>query len=142
MTKKDDSGVGDFEDVVSSVPHASGFRLLLAIATQHNMHTDHVDISQTFTQGELIQGDGQNVKVYISDPPDYPEDPAYWYLLSRKRPLYGMSSTDRAWFTTMSEFLKTEGFSKVSYEEIMWQVTQNGHNIVLVTQNGHNIVLV
>ncbi len=129
MTKKDDSGVGDFEDAFSSVPHASGLRLLLAIATQHNMHTDHVDISQAFTQGELLQGDGQNGKVYISAPPGYPEDPAYCYLL--KRPLYGMPSAARAWFTTMSEFLKTEGCSKVGYEESMWQVTQNGHNIVL-----------
>jgi hypothetical protein len=42
-----------------------------------------------------------------------------------------MPSADRAWFTTMSEFLKTEGCSKVGYEESMWQVTQNGHNIVL-----------
>ncbi len=129
MTKKDDSGVGDFEDAFSSVPHASGLRLLLAIATQHNMHTDHVDISQAFTQGELLQGDGQNGKVYISAPPGYREDPDYCYLL--KRPLYGMPSAARAWFTTMSEFLKSEGCSKVGYEGSMWQVTQNGHNIVL-----------
>jgi hypothetical protein len=38
----------------------------------------------------------------------------------------------RAWFTTMSEFLKTEGWPKVGYEENMCQVTQNGHNMVLV----------
>ena len=30
----------------------------------------------------------------------------------------------------MREFLKTEGCSKVGYEGKMWQVTQNGHNIV------------
>ena len=60
MTKKDESGTGDFEDAFSSVLHASGLRLLLVITTQHNMHTDHVDISQAFTQGELLDGDGQN----------------------------------------------------------------------------------
>ena len=49
MTKKDESGIGDSEDDFSSVPHANGLRLLLAIDTQHNMHTDHVDISQSFT---------------------------------------------------------------------------------------------
>ena len=42
-----------------------------------------------------------------------------------------MPSAVRAGFTTMSEFLKTEGCSKVGYEESMCQVTQNGHNIVL-----------
>jgi hypothetical protein len=83
MTKKDDSGVGDFEDAFNSVTHANGLRLLLVIDSEHNMHTDHVDISQAFTQGELLQGDGQNGQVYISDPPGYPEDPAYCYLLKR-----------------------------------------------------------
>jgi hypothetical protein len=129
MTKKDESGIGDFEDGFSSVPHASGLRFLLAITTKHNMHTDHVDISQAFTQGELLDGDVQNGKVYICAPPGYPEDPAYCYLL--KRSLCGMPSAARVWFTTMSEFLKTEGCSKVGYEVSMWQVTQNGHNIVL-----------
>jgi hypothetical protein len=33
----------------------------------------------------------------------------------------------------MSEFLKNEGCSKVGYEESMWQVTQNGYNIVLAS---------
>jgi hypothetical protein len=68
----------------------------------------------------LLDGDGQNGKVYISAPPGYPEDPAYCYLL--KRPLYGMSSAARAWFTTMSEFLQSEGCSKVGYEESMWRI--------------------
>jgi hypothetical protein len=39
------------------------------------MFTDHVDISQVFLQGDLLTGDGHNDKVYISDPPGYPEDP-------------------------------------------------------------------
>jgi hypothetical protein len=37
MKKKDPSGSGDFDDSFSSVPHASGLRLMLALATQHNM---------------------------------------------------------------------------------------------------------
>jgi hypothetical protein len=131
MKKKDESVIGDFEDAFNSVPHASGLRLLLVIDTQHNMHTDHMDISQAVTQGELFDGDGQNGNVYISAPSGYPEDPDYCYLLNR--PLYGIPSADHDWFTTMSEFFKTEGCSKVVYEESMCQVTQNGHNIVLVS---------
>jgi hypothetical protein len=69
MTKKDESGIGDFEDAFRSIPHASGLRLLLAIVAQRNTHTDHVDISQAFTQGEILDGDGQNGKVYIQEPP-------------------------------------------------------------------------
>jgi hypothetical protein len=53
---------------------------------------------EAFTQGELLDGDGRNAKVYISAPPGFPEDPDYCYLL--KRPLYGMPCAARASFTT------------------------------------------
>jgi len=69
MHRKDDQGRGDFEDAFSPVPHASGFRMILALATQNNMHCDHVDISQAFVQGDLHPGDGHNGKVYIFAPP-------------------------------------------------------------------------
>ena len=65
MRRKDDTGVGDFEDAFSPVPHASGFRTILSLATQHHMLCDHVDISQAFVQGDLLPGDGHNGKVYI-----------------------------------------------------------------------------
>ena len=94
VLKQDASGSGDFEDSFSSVSHANGLRLLRALATQHNMFTDHVDraISQVFVQVDLLPGDGHNGKVYI-DPPGYPEDPDICYLL--RKPLYGMSSAAR-----------------------------------------------
>jgi len=79
MRRKDDTGLGDFEDAFSPVPHASGFRTILALATQHHMLCDHVDISQAFVQGDLLPGDGHNGKVYISPPPGYTEDDGYVY---------------------------------------------------------------
>ena len=42
-----------------------------------------------------------------------------------------MPSAARAWFQTMSAFLKQEGCSKVGYEESMWKTTVNGHDILL-----------
>jgi hypothetical protein len=131
MKKKDASGSGDFEDSFSSVPHASGLCLMLALTTQHNMFTDHVDISQAFVQGDLLTGDDHNDKVYISAPPGYPEDPAICYLL--QKPLYGMPSAARVWHQTMSAFLHTQGCTKVGDEESMWMTTSNGHQILLAT---------
>ncbi len=66
MHQKDEQGRGDFEDAFSPVPHASGFRMILALATQNNMHCDHVDISQAFAQGDLLPGDGYNMGRFIS----------------------------------------------------------------------------
>ena len=45
-------GVGDYDDAFSLVPAASSFRTILSLATQLDMFTDHVDISQAFVQGE------------------------------------------------------------------------------------------
>ena len=65
MRRKGEDGVGDYNDPFSPVPAASGFRTILSLATQQNMYTDHVDISQAFIQGELLPGDGHNGKVCI-----------------------------------------------------------------------------
>ena len=54
------------------------------------MYTDHVDISQAFTQGDLQPGDGYMGNLYISAPPGFPEDPEYCYRLLK--PLYDMPS--------------------------------------------------
>ena len=133
MMKTDVTGSGGFEDSFSSVPHASDLRIMLALATQHNMFMDHIDISQACCQRDLMPGDAHNGKVYISAPPGYPEDPDICYLL--RKPLYGMPSAARAWRTTMSGFLlsgflKSQGCSKVGYEESMWMAVSDGHKIL------------
>ena len=129
MHRKDANGIGDFDDAFSPVPHASGFRTILSLATQHNMFCDHVDISQAFCQGELLPGDGQNGKVYISAPPGFDEDPDYVYQL--RKPLYGMPSAARAWHTTMSAYLKRSGCKTVGFERSMWTLNVDGHQILI-----------
>jgi len=94
MRRKGEDGVCDYDDAFSPVPAASGFRTILNLATQQNMFTDHVNISQAFVQGKLLPGDGHNGKVYISSPPGYGEDPLYVYRLLK--PLYSMPSATRA----------------------------------------------
>jgi len=44
----------DYEHSYSPVPHASGFRTMLALATAEEMLIDHVDISQAFLQGDML----------------------------------------------------------------------------------------
>jgi hypothetical protein len=141
MHRKDEQGRGDFEDAFSPVPHASGFRMILALATQNNMHCDHVDISQAFVQGDfLFPGDGYNGKVYISAPPGYDEDPNYVYQL--RRPLYGMPSAARAWHHTISAYLKSQGCKLVGFDRSMWTVVKEGHVILITVHIDDFIILV
>jgi len=129
MKRENAGGVGDYDDAFSLVPTASGFRTILSLATQLDMLTDHVDISQAFVQGEPFPGDGHNGNVYISAPPGYKEDHLNVYRLLKS--LYGMPSAARAWHTTMSAFLQREGCKTVGFEKSMWKVTIDGHRILL-----------
>jgi len=46
MKWQNTDGVGDYDNAFSPVPAASGFRTILRLATQLDMFTDYVDISQ------------------------------------------------------------------------------------------------
>jgi len=63
MKQENADGVGNYDDNFSPVPAASGFRTILSLATQLDMFTDHVDISQAFVQGELLPRDKHNCNV-------------------------------------------------------------------------------
>jgi len=65
MKRKGADGVDDDDDTFSPVPAASVFRTILSLATQLDMFTDHVNVSQAFVQGELVPEDGHNGNVYI-----------------------------------------------------------------------------
>jgi len=129
MRRKGEDGVGDYDDAFSPVPAASGFHTILSLATQQNMYTDHVDISQAFVQRELLPGDDHNGKLYIFSPPGYDEDPLHVSRLLK--PLYGILSAARAWHTTMSACLAKEGCATVVFEKSMWTVTIDGARILL-----------
>jgi len=107
MKRQNADNVGDYDDAFSPVSAAIGFRTILNLATQLNMFTDHVDMSQAFVQDEHLPGDSHNGNEYISFPPGYEEDPLNVYRLSsfKLKPQYGMPSAARAWHTTMSSFL-------------------------------------
>jgi len=101
----------DYEHSYSPVPHASGFRTILALATAKDMLIDHVDISQAFLQGDMLEEEGFEGDVFISPPPGYGEDAKYVYRLCA--PLYGACTSSRAWHKTMSAFMERQGFKTV-----------------------------
>jgi len=47
---------------------------MLALATAEDMLIDHVDISQAFLQGDMLEEEGSEGNIYISPPPGYGED--------------------------------------------------------------------
>ena len=91
---------------------------MLALATAEDMLIDHVDISQAFLQGDMLEEEGSEGNIYISPPPGYGEDAKYVYRLCA--PLYGVCTSSRAWHKTMSAFMERQGFKTDGFEESMW----------------------
>jgi len=103
---------------------------MLALATAEEKLIDHVDISQVFLQGDLLEEEGFEGDVFISPPPGYGEDAKFVYRLCA--PLLGACTSSWAWHTTMSAFMERQGFKTVGFEKSMWcHHDSNGDKIMV-----------
>jgi hypothetical protein len=126
MLMKDATDSGDFEDSFSSVPHASGLHVMLALATQHNRFMDHVDITQAFGQDHLLPGTVKCISLcHLVIPRTLTS--AIFYA-NRYTVCLLLQELDTK---TMSGFLKSQGCSKVGYEESMWMTVSDGHKLLI-----------
>jgi len=133
MKRKNADGVGDYDDYFTPYQLQAVFRPSSdwphLVTTWHV--TDHVDISQAFTQGELLPDDGQWQCVLIC--------PTWLWGRSSHRvsPCKTLirnaisSSWQHAWYTTMNAFLQREGYKTVGFEKSMRKVTIDGHHVLL-----------
>ena len=87
---------------------------MLALATAEDMLIDHVNISQAFLQGDLLEEEGFEDNLLISPPPGYGEDVKCVYRLCAL--LYGACTSSLAWHKTMSAFMERPGLKTVGFE--------------------------
>ena len=135
MHRKDENGVGDFEDAFSPVPHLAGIRAVMSTATAQGWGARSVDFKQGFIQSDLPKG---AKPIYISPPPGVQEEEGIVYQVLR--PLYGMPHSGRCLHVTWSNWLKSEGFTKVGYEGSMWAKQHEGDHILIATHVDDSIV--
>jgi len=111
----------------AATPGMTSFRVMCAVATQHDDEIDHMDISQAFTQADAFRDD---VHIYVN-PPEFSNTPPnmVWRLI---RPLYGLAIAPAAWSATMQNFLLTDNWTQVTGEECMYtKPTQSGYRLLL-----------
>jgi hypothetical protein len=84
-----------------------------------------VDLTQEFIQADLLTG---GKTIYITPPQGWEEDSDVVYEV--KRPIYGMPHSGRYLHKTWSQWLKSEGFESVGYEQSMW-VKKEGNETIM-----------
>jgi hypothetical protein len=128
---------GDFTDAFPKpVPHLSGVRCCMSMATAMKWKAAGVDLTQGFIQAELPK-DGK--AIYIPPPPGHVEEPDVVYQVLK--PLYGMPHSGRCLHVTWSNWLESQGFQEAGYEgAICSRKDKDGDTILVATHVDDNIV--
>ena len=126
---------GDFDNAFSPVPHLAGVRTVMSIATAEGWKARSVDFTRGFIQADLPKN---GKPIYISPPPGVEEEEGVVYQVLRPR--YGMPHSGRCLHVTWSNWLKSEGFSKVGYEGSMWVKNDGKDTIMISTHVDDSIV--
>jgi hypothetical protein len=117
-------------DAFSQVPHLSGVRYCMSMATAMKWKASGVDLTQGFIQADLSK-DGK--AIYISPPPGHAEESDVVYQVLK--PLYGMPHSGRCLHLTWSNWLESQGFQKAGYEGAMWSKKDKDGDAILVAMH-------
>ncbi|GKD64591.1 retrovirus-related pol polyprotein from transposon TNT 1-94, partial [Tanacetum coccineum] len=96
----------DFEESFAPIAWIEAIRIFIANVASKNMIIYQMDVKTVFLNGELKE------EVYVSQPEGFvdPDHPTHVYHL--KKALYGLKQASRAWYNTLSRFLRENKFFK------------------------------
>ena len=96
----------DYEEVFSPVAKHTSLRTLLALANEHDLQIDQMDVKTAFLNGEL------DYDIYISQPDGFVYEDKPKYVCKLKRSIYGLKQSARCWNNTLDKYLKSVGLSQ------------------------------
>ncbi|GJU37646.1 putative ribonuclease H-like domain-containing protein [Tanacetum coccineum] len=93
----------DYDEVFAPVARMEAIRLFLAFASFMGFIVYQMDVKSAFLYGTIDE------EVYVSQPPGFvdPDHPKKVYKVVKA--LYGLHQAPRAWYATLSTFLKKHG---------------------------------
>lgn len=95
----------DYDETFAAVAKSQTFRMLLAKAGKEKLSIKQYDVASAFLNGNLKED------IYMKPPPGYEEGN---FVLKLNKSLYGLKQAARVWYNTLSNALKSAGFTKSS----------------------------
>lgn len=116
----------DYQETFSPVAKQPTIRILLCLVLQQNWVLKQLDISNAFLHGHLEE------EVYMVQPPGFINADSPTYVCKLHKALYGVKQTPRAWYSTFSTFLLTQGFHQSHSDSSLFIRQTSAHLTILL----------
>nr|GEY43588.1 hypothetical protein [Tanacetum cinerariifolium] len=114
-----------YDEVFSPVARFEAISIFLAFASYMGFIVYQMDVKSAFLYGTIDE------EVYVTQPPDFvdPKFPNKVYKVVNA--LYGLHQAPRAWYATLSTFLKRSGYKRGAIDNTLY-IKQDKKDIMLV----------
>nr|GEX35002.1 hypothetical protein [Tanacetum cinerariifolium] len=115
----------DYEEVFAPIARIEAIRLFLAYASFMGFTVYHIDVKSAFLYGTIDK------EVYMMQPPGFQdlEFPARVYKVEKA--MYGLHQAPRAWYGTLSKYLLTDGFQRITIDQTLFIKKYRGDFILV-----------
>nr|GEX67906.1 zinc finger, CCHC-type [Tanacetum cinerariifolium] len=122
---KQNSGI-DYFDTYAPVARISTIRLLIAMASIHNLIIYHMDVKTTFLNGELKE------EVYINQPQGFFMPGNENKVCKLIKSLYGLNQTSKQWHQTFDEVVWSNGYLLNQSEKCVYsKFDESGKRVII-----------
>ena len=118
----------DYEETYSPTARFTSIRTLLQKAANDNHLIHQMDVKGAYLNAPIDK------EIYIQQPPEYEERnesgiPLTCHLL---KSLYGLKQSGRNWHTTLTSFLKSQGFTSSIIDPCIYKSTTKGEQVFIL----------
>nr|GEU43254.1 hypothetical protein [Tanacetum cinerariifolium] len=104
----------DYDEVFAPVARIEAIRIFLAFASYMGFIVYQMDVKSAFLYGTI------NEEVYVSQPPGFVDSKFPNKVYKVVKALYGLHQAPRAWYATLSTFLKKSGYRRGAIDNTLF----------------------
>ena len=118
----------DYDETYSPTTRFTSIRMLLQKATNEGMYLHQMDVKGAYLNAPIDKD------IYVQQPTGYEcVDKEGTYLTCHlNKSLYGLKQSGRNWHTTLTDFLKSEGFKPSSVDPCIYTYKDSHKNNIII----------
>jgi hypothetical protein len=90
------------------------YKLLFALAAAYNLEIEQINVKTAFLYGEI------DADIYIKQPEGFCSKERPDQVCKLKKALYGLKQASRVWYNTLTDYLKTLGFTSLTADNCIF----------------------